>query len=64
VDDPGTLGAIVAAKRGVKVRFIAAVLNGQGNVNGNARGVTYLQSGGVNAVCKSFLCSASPLDNQ
>ena len=56
VDDPGTLGAMVAAaKRGVKVRFIAAVLSGEGKVNGNARGVTYLQSGGVNAVCKSFL---------
>ena len=55
-DDPGTLGAMVAAaKRGVKVRFIAAVLSGEGQVNGNARGVTYLQSGGVNAVCKSFL---------
>jgi phosphatidylserine/phosphatidylglycerophosphate/cardiolipin synthase-like enzyme len=55
-EDPGTLGAMVAAaKRGVKVRFIAAVLSGQGKVNGNARGVTYLQNGGVNAVCKSFL---------
>ena len=56
VDDPGTLGAMVAAvKRGVKVRFIAAVLSGQGQVNGNARGITYLQTGGVSAVCKSFL---------
>jgi cardiolipin synthase len=56
VDDPGTLGAMVAAaKRGVKVRFIAAVLSGQGHVNGNARGITYLQRGGVSAVCKSFL---------
>ena len=55
-DDPGTLGAMLtAAKRGVKVRFIAAVLSGEGKVNGNARGITYLQSGGVNAVCKSFL---------
>jgi phosphatidylserine/phosphatidylglycerophosphate/cardiolipin synthase-like enzyme len=55
-EDPGTLGAMVAAaKRGVKVRFIAAVLSGEGKVNGNARGITYLQSGGVNAVCKSFL---------
>jgi phosphatidylserine/phosphatidylglycerophosphate/cardiolipin synthase-like enzyme len=55
-EDPGTLGAmVVAAKRGVKVRFIAAVLSGQGKVNGNARGITYLQSGGVDAVCKSFL---------
>jgi cardiolipin synthase len=55
-DDPGTLGAMVAAlKRGVKVRFIAAVLSGEGKVNANARGITYLQAGGVNAVCKSFL---------
>ncbi len=55
-DDPGTLGAMVAAaKRGVKVRCIAAVLQGEGKVNGNARGITYLQNGGVNAVCKSFL---------
>jgi len=55
-EDPGTLGAMVAAaKRGVKVRFIAAVLSGEGKVNGNARGITYLQGGGVNAVCKSFL---------
>jgi len=54
--DPGTLGAMVAAaKRGVKVRFIAAVLSGEGKVNGNARGITTLKSGGVNAVCKSFL---------
>jgi cardiolipin synthase A/B len=56
VDDPGTLGAMVAAtKRGVKVRLIAAVLSGEGKVNGNAQGITYLQSGGVSAVCKSFL---------
>jgi phosphatidylserine/phosphatidylglycerophosphate/cardiolipin synthase-like enzyme len=55
-DDPGTLAAMVAAaKRGVKVRFIAAVLSGEGKINGNARGITYLESGGVNAVCKSFL---------
>jgi phosphatidylserine/phosphatidylglycerophosphate/cardiolipin synthase-like enzyme len=55
-EDPGTLGAMVAAaKRGVRVRFIAAVLSGEGKVNGNACGITYLQSGGVNAVCKSFL---------
>jgi phosphatidylserine/phosphatidylglycerophosphate/cardiolipin synthase-like enzyme len=55
-EDPGTLGAMVAAaKRGVKVRFIAAVLSGQGKVNGNARGITTLQHGGVSAVCKSFL---------
>jgi cardiolipin synthase A/B len=55
-EDPGTLGAMVAAaRRGVKVRFIAAVLSGQGKINGNARGVTTLQNGGVTAVCKSFL---------
>jgi phosphatidylserine/phosphatidylglycerophosphate/cardiolipin synthase-like enzyme len=55
-EDPGTLGAMVAAvKRGVKVRFIAAVLSGEGKVNGNARGVTTLLGGGVQAVCKSFL---------
>jgi cardiolipin synthase A/B len=55
-EDPGTLGAMAAAvKRGVKVRFIAAVLSGEGKVNSNARGITYLQAGGVNAVCKSFL---------
>jgi phosphatidylserine/phosphatidylglycerophosphate/cardiolipin synthase-like enzyme len=55
-EDPGTLGAMVAAvKRGVKVRLIAAVLSGEGKVNSNARGITYLQAGGVNAVCKSFL---------
>lgn len=54
-EDPGTLGAMVAAaKRGVKVRFIAAVLSGQGKANGNAQGVTYMVNGGVNAVCKSF----------
>jgi len=55
-DDPGTLGAMVAAaKRGVKVRFIAAVLSGEGKINGNARGITTLQNGGVDAVCKTFL---------
>ena len=55
VDDPGTLGAMVAAaKRGVEVRFIAAVLSGQGKANNNARGITYLRNGQVNAVCKSF----------
>jgi len=55
-EDPGTLGAMVAAvKRGVKVRFIAAVLSGEGKINGNARGVTTLLNGGVEAVCKSFL---------
>jgi cardiolipin synthase A/B len=56
VDDPGTLGAMVAAaKRGVKVRFIAAALTDQGKVNANAQGITYLTGGGVSAVCKSFL---------
>lgn len=55
IDDPGTLGAMVAAaKRGVKVRLMAAVLSGQGQANGNARGITYLRNGQVNAVCKSF----------
>jgi len=55
LDDPGTLGAMVAAaKRGVKVRLIAAVLSGQGKANGNASAITYLQNGKVNAVCKSF----------
>jgi phosphatidylserine/phosphatidylglycerophosphate/cardiolipin synthase-like enzyme len=54
--DPGVLGALVAAaKRGVKVRYIAAVLAGEGLLNGNARGVTFMQAGGVSAVCKSFL---------
>lgn len=54
--DPGTLGAMVAAaKRGVNVRFIAAVLSGEGKINENARGITTLVNGGVNAVCKSFL---------
>jgi phosphatidylserine/phosphatidylglycerophosphate/cardiolipin synthase-like enzyme len=37
------------------VRFIAAVLSGEGKINGNARGVTTLLNGGVEAVCKSFL---------
>jgi phosphatidylserine/phosphatidylglycerophosphate/cardiolipin synthase-like enzyme len=56
VEDPGTLGALVAAaKRGVAVRLVAAVLSGEGNINGNARGITYLTAGGVSAVCKSFL---------
>ncbi len=54
-DDPGTLTAMVAAaKRGVKVRFMAAVLSGQGKANSNARGITYLENGHVDAVCKSF----------
>jgi phosphatidylserine/phosphatidylglycerophosphate/cardiolipin synthase-like enzyme len=56
IDDPGTLGALVAAaKRGVKVRFMVAVLAGEGKINGNARGITFLTGGGVSAVCKSFL---------
>jgi phosphatidylserine/phosphatidylglycerophosphate/cardiolipin synthase-like enzyme len=55
-EDPGTLGAMVAAaKRGVKVRFIAAVLSGEGKLNGNARGVTTMLAGGISANCKSFL---------
>ncbi len=54
--DPGTLGALVAAaKRGVRVRYIAAVLSGSGKTNGNAQGVTFMNAGGVSAVCKSFL---------
>lgn len=56
VDDPGTLNAIIAAaKRGVTARFIAAVLTSDSKVNENARGVTLMQAGSVNAVCKSFL---------
>jgi phosphatidylserine/phosphatidylglycerophosphate/cardiolipin synthase-like enzyme len=55
-DDPNTLAAMVAAqKRGVAVRFIGAVLSGEGKVNGNAQGITTLLAGGVQAVCKSFL---------
>jgi cardiolipin synthase A/B len=46
---------VAASKKGLTVRFIAAVLSGQGKVNGNARGVTFMQAGGVDAVCKSFL---------
>jgi phosphatidylserine/phosphatidylglycerophosphate/cardiolipin synthase-like enzyme len=46
---------VAAAKRGVKVRFIAAVLSAEGKINGNARGVTTMLNGGVNAVCKTFL---------
>jgi cardiolipin synthase A/B len=53
-EDPGTLGAMVAAaKRGVQVRFIAALLT-DGTANGNAQGITFMNNGGVNAVCKSF----------
>jgi cardiolipin synthase A/B len=55
-DDPGTLDAIIAAaKRGVTTRFIAAVLTSDSKVNENARGITLMEDGGVNAVCKSFL---------
>jgi kumamolisin len=55
-EDPGVLGALVsAAQRGVAVRFIAAVLSTESKVNGNARGVTTMLTGGVQAVCKSFL---------
>jgi phosphatidylserine/phosphatidylglycerophosphate/cardiolipin synthase-like enzyme len=55
ISDPGTLGALVsAARRGVQVRLIAAVLTSADSPNGNARGITYLTSGGVDAVCKSF----------
>lgn len=55
IDDPGTLGALVAAaKRGVRVRLIAAVLSTPGTSNGNARGITYLNAGGVDAVSKSY----------
>jgi len=65
LDDPGTLGAMVAAaKRGVKVRFIAAVLSGQGKANGNAPGITYLRNGHVNAVCKSFPFVAGGVQHQ
>lgn len=54
IEDPGTLAAVVAAaRRGVAVRFIAAVLQSAGKVNGNAQGITYLRAGGVNAVCKN-----------
>jgi cardiolipin synthase A/B len=53
-EDPGTLGAMVAAaKRGVHVRFIAALLT-DGTANGNAQGITFMLNGGVKAVCKSF----------
>jgi cardiolipin synthase A/B len=55
-DDPGTLNAIMAAaKKGVTAHFIAAVLTSDSKVNENARGITLMQAGGVNAVCKSFL---------
>ena len=55
LSDPGILGALVAAAaRGVVVRVIAAVLASEDSSNGNARGITYLRSGGVQAVCKAF----------
>lgn len=55
LSDPGILGAFVAAAgRGVSVRVIAAVLESEDSSNANARGVTYLQSRGVQAVCKAF----------
>jgi len=55
IDDPRTLDALVAAsKRGVRVRVITAVLAAGGTTNGNARGITYLNAGGVDAVSKSF----------
>jgi len=55
VSDPGTLGALVAAARqGVEVRLICAVLATGSSTNGNAQGITYLRGGGVNAVSKSF----------
>jgi phosphatidylserine/phosphatidylglycerophosphate/cardiolipin synthase-like enzyme len=59
-EDPGTLGALVAAaKRRVSVRFIAAVDGTQIKINGNARGVTFMKAGGVNAVCRG--AGTSPL---
>ena len=65
LDDPGTLGSMVAAaKRGVKVRLIAAVLSGQGKANGNAQAITYLRNGKVNAVCKSFPFVAQGVQHQ
>jgi cardiolipin synthase A/B len=55
LSDPGILGALVAAAgRGVAVRVIAAVFASDDSANGNAPGITYLQSGGVQAVCKAF----------
>jgi cardiolipin synthase A/B len=53
--DPGILGGLVAAaRRGVRVRVIAAVLQSDGTANENAPGITYLHAGGVEAVSKSF----------
>lgn len=55
IDDPGTLGALAAAaKRGVRVRLIAAVLTANGTSNANTQGLTYLNASGVDAVSKSF----------
>jgi cardiolipin synthase A/B len=55
LSDPGTLGALVAAaRRGVHVRVISAVLVSESSANGNAPGITYLNAGGVDAVSKSF----------
>jgi cardiolipin synthase A/B len=60
LSDPGMLGALVAAAgRGVAVRVIAAVLTSGSSSNGNARGITYLQSRGVRAVCKAFSISTA-----
>lgn len=55
IGDPGTLGTLVAAaRRGVRVRLIAAVLASEGSPNGNAPGIGFLTAGGVDAVCKSI----------
>jgi cardiolipin synthase A/B len=55
LSDPGILGALAAAAgRGVSVRVIAAVLESNDSSNGNAQGITFLQSAGVRAVCKAF----------
>jgi cardiolipin synthase A/B len=55
IGDPGTLAALVAAaKRGVRVRVISAVLQTSGPINGNARGITYLNEGGVDAVSMAY----------
>jgi len=55
LSDPGILGALAAAaKNGIRVRVIAAVLSSNGQANGNAAGITYLRSQGVQAECKAF----------
>jgi len=60
LSDPGILGDLVsAARRGVKVRVIAAVFASEGKANANAAGITYLTSNGVQAVCKAFPVSTS-----